>query len=220
MPAVKTHERCVLVTGFEPFAGESLNASEQAVKLLAGWAAPGGVRVETAILPCVFGVAGRELLARVKRHRPEVIVCVGEAGGRAEISLERVAINVDDARLPDNAGAQPVDLPVVPGAPAAYWSTLPLRATLGALREVGLPARLSETAGTFVCNHVFYTLMHALRRQAEVRAGFVHVPWLPEQASCHAGAPVGLAVDKTVRALEIVIACALTRPDGRDGSAR
>ncbi|TAG27457.1 MAG: pyroglutamyl-peptidase I [Verrucomicrobia bacterium] len=206
---MKAPERCVLVTGFEPFGGDRVNASEQAVRALAERAAPSAVRVVVAILPCVFGGAGRELLALVRRHRPEVIICVGEAGGRAEISLERVALNWEDARLPDNAGAQPMDRPVVADGPTAYWSKLPLRAALEALLAEGLPARLSETAGTFVCNHTFYALMHALRRRRVVRAGFVHVPCLPMQADLRTGKQPCLPLEKTVRALELVMTCAL-----------
>jgi pyroglutamyl-peptidase len=111
-----------------------------------------------------------------------LVICVGQAGGRAAITPERVAINVDDARIPDNAGAQPVDRPVVRGGPAAYFSTLPVKAIVAALRAAGLPSEVSQTAGTFVCNHVFYGLMHALRKRKDLRGGFIHVPFLPEQA--------------------------------------
>jgi pyroglutamyl-peptidase len=107
---------------------------------------------------------------------------VGQAGGRAEITPERVAINVDDARIPDNAGRQPVDRSIVRGGPAAYWSTLPIKAIVSELQRRKVPAAVSQTAGTFVCNHVFYGLMHELRMQRKVRGGFIHVPFLPAQA--------------------------------------
>ena len=110
------------------------------------------------------------------------MLALGLAGGRAELSVERVAINVDDARIADNAGAQPIDEAVVPGAPAAYFSTLPIKAMVHDMLQAGVPAAVSQTAGTFVCNHVFYGLMHALRRRRGVRGGFMHVPLLPEQA--------------------------------------
>lgn len=199
----------VLLTGFEPFGGETVNPSEQAVRALEGRTLAGR-RVATAILPCVFGLAHTVLLQHLRKHRPSLIVCVGQAGGRAEISLERIAINIDDARIPDNAGARPTDRPVVPGAPTAYWSTLPIKAIVDALQSQGLPAGVSQTAGTFVCNHVFYGLMHALRRRTGARGGFVHLPFLPEQAARLPQRPPSLPFDQIVRALEIVVTTALT----------
>jgi pyroglutamyl-peptidase len=173
--------KCVLVTGFDPFEGESINPSAEIARHLHGTVISGH-RVVGALLPCVFGAASAELLKQIRAAKPALVICVGQAGGRAEITLERVAINVDDARLPDNAGRQPVDRPVVRGGPAAYWSTLPIKATVAELESEGIPAAVSQTAGTFVCNHVFYRLMHELRHQKEVRGGFIHVPFLPEQA--------------------------------------
>lgn len=172
--------RKVLLTGFEPFGGESINPSGEIARQLHGMVI-GGHRVLGALLPCVFGAAITELKKQIRATKPALIVCVGQAGGRAEITPERVAINVDDARIPDNAGRQPVDRPVVRGGPAAYWSTLPIKAIVAELRRREIPAAVSQTAGTFVCNHVFYGLMHELRRK-KVRGGFIHVPFLPEQA--------------------------------------
>mgnify|MGYP000856018119 FL=1 len=173
--------RNVLVTGFEPFGGEVINPSGEIARQLHGTVI-GGHRVVGTLLPCVFGAALTELKKQISSTKPALIICVGQAGGRAEITPERVAINVGDARLPDKAGRQPVDRPVVRGGPAAYWSTLPIKAIVVELRRQGIPAAVSQTAGTFVCNHVFYGLMHALRRQRRVRGGFIHVPLLPEQA--------------------------------------
>jgi pyroglutamyl-peptidase len=137
----------------------------------------------------------------------------GQAGGRGALSLERVAINVNDARIADNALAQPVDTPVIAGGPDAYFTTLPIKAMLAALLQEGIDAEVSQTAGTFVCNHVFYGLMHALATQPELRhtrGGFVHVPWLPQQ-----GQP-SMGLDEIVRGLRLAIACALqTRRDIR-----
>lgn len=200
MPAAPT----LLVTGFEPFAGASLNPSALAAQALHGrWVA--GHRVCGAVLPTAFGHSVAALEALLEQHRPALVLCCGQAGGRPGVSLERVAINIDDARIPDNAGAQPVDAPVVPGAPAAYFSTLPIKAMLAALREAGIAAEVSQTAGTFVCNHVFYQLMHLLAqpRYAGVRGGFVHVPWLPGQ-----GEPA-MALQDVVRGLECALATAL-----------
>jgi pyroglutamyl-peptidase len=194
----------VLLTGFEPFGGEPINPSWEAVRALDGWREP-GFRVIAAQLPCVFGAAREALAALVDQHRPQCLIGVGQAGGRAEISVERVAINVDDARIPDNAGCQPIDEPVVPGGPAAYFSTLPIKAIVHRLRDAGLPAAVSQTAGTFVCNHAFYAALHlAAQQRGTLRAGFVHIPYLPEQAARHAGA-ASMSLDSMVQALRVVV---------------
>ena len=164
----------LLLTGFEPFGGAVTNPSRDIVLALDGTKAAGH-RVAGAVLPCLFGAARRELARLLRQHRPTVVVCLGVAEGRAGISPERVAINLEDARIADNAGAQPRDRPVVRGGPAAYWSTLPVKAMVAALERERIPAAVSHSAGTFVCNHVFYALMHAVRRR-RVRAGFIHVP--------------------------------------------
>ena len=174
---------CVLLTGFEPFGGETVNPSWLAVSALAGEVIAGH-RVVAAALPTVFGASLTVLQTLLQQHRPALVLCVGQAGGRSALSLERVAINVDDARIPDNQGAQPLDVPVFGNGPAAYFSTLPIKAMLRSLQQAGLAAEVSQTAGTFVCNHVFYGLMHLLKRQRaprRARGGFVHVPYLPEQ---------------------------------------
>ncbi|MEI8089807.1 MAG: pyroglutamyl-peptidase I [Opitutaceae bacterium] len=177
----KLKTRTVLVTGFEPFDGASINPSQEIARNLHGTVIAGHSLVG-ALLPCVFGAAIPELKRLLDLHRPALVICVGQAGGRAAITPERVAININDALIPDNAGAQPVDRPIVKGGPAGYFSTLPIKAIVAALREVGVPSEVSQTAGTFVCNHVFYGLMHALRTRKSVRGGFIHVPYLPEQA--------------------------------------
>ena len=172
--------KTILITGFEPFGGMDLNPSQEIARQLNGHVIAGR-RVVGRILPCVFGAANVELRALLREFEPEIVLAVGQGDGRAEVTPERVAINVDDARIPDNAGVQPVDRRIVAGGPAAYWSTLPIKAIVAALRAHEIPASVSQTAGTFVCNHVFYGLMHALRRRGG-RGGFIHVPWLPEQA--------------------------------------
>jgi pyroglutamyl-peptidase len=169
--------KTVLLTGFEPFGGDRRNPSGEVARQLDGAAIDRHI-VVGAVLPCVFGRSARELRRLVRAHRPELVVCLGLAATRTEITPERVAINVDDARIADNAGARPVDRPVVRGGPAAYWSTLPVKAIVRALQGAGLPASVSQTAGTFVCNHVFYALMHELARgHPGVRGGFIHVPF-------------------------------------------
>ncbi len=198
----------VLLTGFDPFGGESRNPSWLAVKAIQGRRI-GGHKVVAAQLPTVFGDSLAELARLLREHRPALVICVGQAGGRAAISLERIAINVNDARIADNAAAQPVDTPVVAGGPAAYFTTLPIKAMLLALQREGIAAEVSQTAGTFVCNHVFYGLMHQLatrRGFKRVRGGFVHVPWLPEQ-----GQP-SMSTDELVRGLRLLISTALATP--------
>lgn len=199
----------VLVTAFQPFGGETVNASALAVAPLAGRVIA-GYRVETAVLPVVFGESARVLIQYLRRLRPALVVCVGQAAGRGEISLERIAINLDDAALPDNAGAIVAARPVRPGGPAAYWSTLPIDALLPVLRARGIPAGASLSAGTFVCNHVFYELMHALRRRPGCRGGFVHIPVTPAQAVCFGReSPPSLATEDATRALAAIIETAL-----------
>ncbi|GAC1601338.1 MAG: pyroglutamyl-peptidase I [Ramlibacter sp.] len=196
----------MLLTGFEPFDGERVNPSWEAVRALDGRQLAGH-RIVAAQLPTVFDQSLAVLRQLLHTHRPALVLCSGQAGGRPAISLERVAINVNDARIPDNAQAQPIDTPVIAGGPAAYFSSLPIKAMLAALEREGLRAEVSQTAGTFVCNHVFYGLMHELAGNAEfagVRAGLIHVPWLPGQ-----GQP-SMAVADVVRGLEIALQCALT----------
>jgi pyroglutamyl-peptidase len=151
----------VLLTGFEAFGGHSVNASWLAAQALHGRQIAGH-RVVAARLPTVFDLSLRELQGLLDAHAPSLVLCLGLASGRKALSLERVAININDASLADNHGAKPVDTPVVSEGPTAYFSTLPLKAMLQALRRHGLPAELSQTAGTFVCNHVFYGLMHLI----------------------------------------------------------
>src|SRR6185312_577493 len=202
----------ILLTGFAPFAGEAVNPSWQAVRALDGETIEGH-RIVATELPTEFDGSLRALRTALRTTRPRVTIAVGLAGGRAGISLERVAINVVDARIPDNAGAQPVDVPVVGRGPAAYFSTLPIKSALASLRGAGMEAHISQTAGTYVCNAVFYAMMHAVRRK-RLRAGFVHVPYLPEQARRH-DSP-GMPLDQIIGALRIVARTSLVaRSDAR-----
>jgi pyroglutamyl-peptidase len=204
----------VLLTGFEPFDGEAVNPSWLIAQALDGERI-GGAAVVARQLPCVFGRAQQALGAALAEHRPALVLALGQASGRCELSIERVALNVDDARIPDNAGAQPADEPVVPGGPAAYFSTLPIKAMVAAVRGAGIPASVSQTAGTFVCNHVFYALMHALQTRPGVRGGFMHVPLLPAQAALRPGQP-SLPLETLVQGTRAALAAALaTRVDLR-----
>lgn len=198
----------VLLTGFAPFGGESSNPSWEAAQSLEGEIIAGH-RVVARCLPVEFGTSLLALRQSIVELAPSLVICVGQAGGRAQVSLERVAINVDDARIPDNAGAQPVDEPIALDGPAAYFTALPVKAMLAALRNAGVPAEISQTAGTYVCNHVFYGLMHELRALPGVRGGFIHIPYSPAQAAQHAGAP-SLPVSVVGQALRVAIGIALT----------
>ncbi len=194
----------ILLTGFEPFDGETLNPSAKAVTLLAGEAIR-GVRLAAAILPTTYGGAMPALRAAIARYRPDAVIAVGQAGGCPEISVERVAINIDDGRIPDNDGIGRIDAPVVSGGPAAYFAKLPIKAMVAAMRAAGVPAQVSQSAGTFLCNHVFYGACHiAATEMPELRAGFIHVPFLPEQAARRPGVP-SMALDRIVTALRVAV---------------
>ena len=199
--------RTVLITGFEPFDGEAVNPSWEVVSRLDN-AIIGGCRVVARQLPCVFGEALIELNAAIDSLSPTLVLSVGQAGGRTDISVERVAINVDDARIADNRGNQPVDTAIVANGPAAWFSSLPIKAIVSALREAGIPASVSQTAGTFVCNHVMYGLLHKLSGIPEAKGGFIHIPYLPQQAAAHPGAP-SMAAETVRQGLELAIATAL-----------
>jgi pyroglutamyl-peptidase len=194
----------VLVTGFDPFGGSAVNPSWDAIHALNGREISGH-RIVGGEIPTIFGASLLKLEQLMEEVQPRLVICTGQAGGRPAISLERIAINVNDARIPDNVGAKPIDVPIVPGGPAAYFTTLPIKAMLQTLLDNGVRAEVSQTAGTFVCNQTFYGLMHLLARPRweGVRGGLIHVPWLHEQ-----GQP-SMRVEEVVRGLELAIACAL-----------
>jgi pyroglutamyl-peptidase len=172
----------LLVTGFEPFGGERVNPSGYAAERLVrdGFS---GVEASFLVLPVVRYRCIELAVEAIERERPDAVVMLGQAGGRGWITPERVAINVDDYRRPDNAGNQPVDQEIIAGGPAAHFSTLPVKQMVGGIRAAGVPASLSNTAGTFLCNHLSYGVLHHLAlRRLPIRAGFVHLPYLPEQA--------------------------------------
>jgi len=199
--------KTVLLTGFEPFNKATINPAWEAVRALEGWQGE-GFRVEVRQLPCVFDGAIDTLCAMVDAMQPDIVIAVGQAGGRPDISVERVAINVDDASILDNAGQQPIDRTIRADGPAAYFSTLPIKAVVAAMRERGLVAGVSQTAGTFVCNHVFYGLMHHTAGKP-VKAGFIHVPFLPEQASLRQDNPPSMALEDIVAGIRIAVETAV-----------
>ena len=169
-----------LVTGFEPFGGETLNPSWEIVRALP--ATLGGRRIEKLRVPTEFGRSVREVARAIDKLEPALVLCIGEAGGRSRMSVERVAINVSDARIADNAGRQPVDEAIRRDGPAAYLCTLPVKSMVAAIAKAGIPAEVSNSAGTFVCNQLIYGVLdHIARRKLAVRAGFMHVPYLEAQ---------------------------------------
>ncbi|EMJ3468410.1 TPA: pyroglutamyl-peptidase I [Vibrio harveyi] len=171
----------VLITGFDPFGGESINPALEAVKRLNGRKLDGG-EVVMCQVPVTRYESIEAVIESIELHQPDIVITVGQAAGRTAITPERVAINVDDFRIPDNGGHQPIDEPVIPGGPDAYFTTLPIKAITRALQQENIPCQVSNTAGTFVCNHLFYGVQHYLRDKS-VRHGFVHIPLLPEQDS-------------------------------------
>ena len=193
--------KSVLLTCFEPFGGQRVNASQLAAESLDGRVIKGH-RIVVVILPCVFGKAIAALRRAIRRVQPDLVLATGEAGGRAAVTIERVAINVDDAAIDDNAGVRPVDRAIARGGPVGYWSTLPIKSIAAALKRRKIPAAVSQNAGTFVCNHVFYGLMHAMSQRGTVRAGFVHLPYAPGQAQ--GGIPT-LPTETARKALEVII---------------
>jgi pyroglutamyl-peptidase len=199
--------KTVLLTGFEPFNGADVNPSWEAARALDGWSGP-GFQVVARELPCVFGRANLALFDAIDALQPDIVIGVGLAGGRHEISVERVALNVDDASIPDNAGQQPVDATIADGGPAAYFSTLPIKAIVRALRLRGFPAGVSQTAGTYVCNHVFYGLMQHAQGRA-LTGGFIHVPFLPQQVAGRADAAPSMALNDIIDGLRIAVEVAV-----------
>ena len=198
----------ILLTGFDPFGGEDINPSWEAVHTLDGRRI-GGHLVVARQLPTAFAGSLRALKAALREVQPAILLGVGQAGGRHQLSIERVAINLQDARIPDNAGAQPIDEPVIAGAPVAYFSTLPLKAMLAALHDAGLPAGISHSAGTYVCNHIAYAMLHLATTRRGMRAGFIHIPYLPAQAARLRGEP-SMAQADVERGLLIALRTATT----------
>ena len=198
--------RTVLLTGFEPFDQDTINPSWEAVRLLDGVLLSDDVRIVARLLPCAFAEAPARLTEFLAQLAPELVIAVGLASGRADLSVERVAINLNDARIPDNQGLQPIDTPVVVQGPAAYFSTLPIKAMVRAIKAAGIDASVSHTAGTFVCNQVFYSLQHALAGSG-VRSGFIHIPTLPQLAQ-ESGVP-SMALETVVQGLRIALISAL-----------
>ena len=179
----------ILITGFEPFGGESVNPAYEAVKLLPDMA--GDIQIVKMEIPTVFGEAGKVVETGILQHQPDAVICVGQAGRRADIGVERVAINLVEASIPDNAGNQPMDVKVQEDGDTAYFATIPVKAMVKNIKDHGIPASISYTAGTYVCNSVMYDLLYLIdRKYPSIRGGFIHVPYATEQG---VGKPVGTA---------------------------
>ena len=170
----------ILITAFDPFGGEKINPALEAIKLMGDEI--NGAEIIKLIVPTVFIKSINKAVESIKKEKPDVVLCIGQAGGRFGITPERIAINIDDARIVDNEGNQPIDSKICKSGPDAYFSTLPVKAIVKELRDAGLPSFLSNSAGTFVCNHLMYGVLDYLEKnQKNIRAGFIHVPFLPEQ---------------------------------------
>ncbi len=194
----------ILLTAFEPFGGEPVNPAEEILRRIE---APAGAELQKLLLPTAFREAGALLAETLRRERPDALLSLGQAAGRAALSLERIGVNLMDASIPDNRGFQPMDEPVVPGAPAAYFSTLPVKKLAAAIREAGVEAAVSNSAGTFVCNSVLYTALHlAAAELPALRAGFLHVPALPEQAARMKPGTPSLPLADMLRGVEAALA--------------
>ena len=189
----------LLITGFDPFGGATVNPSWEAVKLLPDQI--GDWHLTKIEIPTVFGLAAQTVLHVAQHLQPDAIICVGQAGGRAAITPEVYGVNLRHARIVDNAGNRPLAQPIVQGAPGTYAATLPVRDMVSAVQSIGLPCKLSYSAGRFVCNDLLYTLLHRFRA-TPTKVGFVHVPYLPEQA--RNGDPSMMLADIT-KALEAAI---------------
>lgn len=198
----------LLLTGFEPFGGETVNPSWEAAKLVSP---PSGVDIVRLLVPTVFGRSIAVVTKAMEEHQPDAVLCLGQAGGRTDLTPERVAINLSDARIPDNDGVSLVDEPIVREGETAYFSSLPIKAMVAAIHGVGLPASVSNSAGTYVCNHLMYGVLHHIsQRCTGVRGGFMHIPFIPAQTVGRAAA--SMALSDIVRGVEAAVAAIFEHP--------
>lgn len=197
----------LLLTAFDPFGGEPINPALEAVKLVADEVA--GVQIVKQVVPTVFGKSIATVAAAIEREKPDAVLCIGQAGGRYDLTPERVAINMDDARIKDNEGNQPIDKPIFEDGAPAYFTTLPIKPMVQAIRKAGIPASVSNSAGTFVCNHLMYGVLYTLAKgYPGVRGGFMHVPFVPSQvvnrpspAPCLNMKDIALGIEAAVAAI-------------------
>ncbi|MGL6114632.1 MAG: pyroglutamyl-peptidase I [Cetobacterium sp.] len=193
----------VLITGFDPFGGEKINPAWEAIKGIKDTI--GDIEVIKLEIPTVFHRATEVIMEGAKACEPDVIIAVGQAGGRYDMTVERVAINIDDARIADNEGAQPIDVKIYEDGENAYFSNLPIKAMVEEMKKEGIPASVSNTAGTFVCNHVMYSIMyHIEKNKIAKKGGFIHVPYIPEQVVDKKNVPY-METSRITKALEAAI---------------
>ena len=188
----------ILLTGFEPFHKSKLNPSQEIIRRISHRSL-----VAKEVLPVTFGEASQKLISLINQHKPTVVISLGQAEGRKEITPERIAINLDDARIPDNAGNSPKERAIVAGGPDAYFTTLPIKNLVEKLNEHRIPASISLSAGTFVCNHIFYAMQHHCGGKA-IKSGFIHLPLMNEQASEFPGLPT-MQIEEMIRGIELVL---------------
>ena len=195
----------LLLTAFDPFDGAAINPALEAVKMVSDHVT--GIEIVKLEVPTVFRASISTVVSTIEKCKPDVVLCIGQAGGRCDITPERIAINLDDARIPDNEGNQPVDVCIFEDGAPAYFSTLPIKAMVAKIRESGLPASVSNTAGTFVCNHLMYgVLYHLAKSYPGVRGGFMHVPFIPSQAAALPAPAPSMCVQDIARGIEAAIA--------------
>ena len=195
----------LLLTAFDPFGGSAINPALEAVGLVADRI--GDVEIVKLVVPTVFGKSVDVVTAKMEAEKPDAVLCIGQAGGRHDLTPERVAINLDDARIPDNEGNQPIDRTICRDGAAAYFSNLPIKAMAAKIREAGLPASVSNTAGTFVCNHLMYGVLHHMAKHyPDMRGGFMHVPFVPSQTVNRPAPTPSMSEQDIARGIEAAIA--------------
>lgn len=208
----------VLVTGFDPFGGDKVNPAYEAVKKMPSEIA--GAEIIKLEVPTVFGKSGQVVKEAIQEHQPEIVICVGQAGGRSAISFERVAINLAEARIADNEGNQPFDTPLEADGPAAYFTSLPIKAMTKNVHEHGLPAYISYTAGTFVCNDIMYRLLHLIETEfPTIRGGFIHVPFSPDQVIDRPVGTPAMSLDDIAASLTYAVEATVNNKEDISGNA-
>lgn len=208
----------VLVTGFDPFGGDKVNPAYEAVKKMPSEIA--GAEIIKLEVPTVFGKSGQVVKEAIQEHQPEIVICVGQAGGRSAISFERVAINLAEARIADNEDNQPFDTPLEADGPAAYFTSLPIKAMTKNVHEHGLPAYISYTAGTFVCNDIMYRLLHLIETEfPTIRGGFIHVPFSPDQVIDRPVGTPAMSLDDIAASLTYAVEAAVNNKEDISGNA-
>lgn len=192
----------ILLTGFDPFGDDKINPSIELVKKVDGKI--GNAQIFKLEIPTVFKKSGQILEENIKKIRPDVILCIGQAGGRSAISVERIAINIDDARIFDNSGEKPIDEKLRDDGENAYFSNLPIKKIVEEIKKENIPAEISNSAGTFVCNHLMYEALYLAKKYKNIRAGFIHIPYLPEQVLNKTNT-ASMDLENSLRAINIAI---------------